>query len=144
MKKQKREYNARREIAHRIDRLDRRTNGKLIEKSRSFVSMNIAEDKLNLRIKSMKEKKQKADQEIKDAEDQIALIKAKREELGYEHDIIVTEHAMLRFVERYMGIDMDEVYRNIVKLPKSDVTKFGNTIVTVYPVDDDSGSIHPE
>lgn len=141
MKKIKREYNARREVAHRmskLDRLDKKTQGKLIEKSRSFVSMNIAEDKLNLRIKSMEEKKNIADREIKEAKDQIDLIKAKREELGYEHDIIVTEHAMLRFIERFMNVDINEVYQKIIKLPKKDVTKFGNTIVTVYPVDDDT------
>lgn len=133
-KRNRKEYNARKEVKHRIDRLDRETQNDSIEKSRSFISMNIAENKLHLRLKSISERKEILDKDESEALEQIEIIKNKRKELGYEHEIVITEHAMLRYCERYLGIDMNEVYHNILKLPKKDITKFGNTIVTVYPV----------
>lgn len=133
-KRNRREYNARKEVKHRIDRLNRVTQTESIEKSRSFISMNIAENKLHTRLKSINERKKALVADEKESLEQIKVIKQQRLELGYEHEIIVTEHAMLRYCERYLGIDMNKVYEEILKLPKKDITKFGNTIVTVYPV----------
>lgn len=133
-KRNRREYNARKEVRHRLDRLDREVQNDSIEKSRSFISMNIAENKLHIRLKSIKERKDALEKDEKDSLKQIEIIKKKRKELGYEHEIVITEHAMLRYCERYLGIDMNKVYKDILKLPKKDITKFGNTIVTVYPV----------
>ncbi len=136
-KRNRREYNARKEVRHRIDRLNRETQNDSIDKSRSFISMNIAENKLHLRLKNIREKQKALDIDEKEAKEQIDEIKQKRAELGYEHEIVITEHAMLRYCERYLDIDMNQVYNNILKLPKKDITKFGNTIVTVYPLDDE-------
>ena len=134
------ESNANREIRHRIkkmkelDRLDYETKTSLIERNRDFISMNITENKLKNKVKNLELKKESLDAEISESVEQIEEIKLKRKELGNEHDVIVTDHAMLRYLERYMGIDMDKIYLKILQLPKDDVTRFGNTIVTVYPV----------
>jgi hypothetical protein len=129
-----------REIRHRIsrlddfDRLDRKTKTDLIERNREFVSINILEDKLHVRLKNLAKAKQKIFDEEIEIQTKLRDVKKRRKNLGYEHEVIVTDHAMLRYLERYMDIDMNETYVKILKLPKSDLTKFGNTVVTVYPV----------
>lgn len=130
-------YNTKREIEHRVDRLDRAIREGQIEKSKAFKDYNIAEQKLVGRINMLKERRDSTDEFLKEAQEQLKDLRSKRKALGFEHEIIITEHALLRYCERYLNIDMDEVHKAILKLPKSDVTKFGNTIVTVYPADDD-------
>ena len=130
-------YNIKREIDHRIDRLDRGIRDGQIEKSKMFKDYNIAESKLNGRINMLKERRDTTDEYLQEAEAQLVELRKRRKALGFEHEIIITEHAMLRYCERYLGIDMEEVHQAILKLPKKDVTKFGNTIVTVYPEADD-------
>jgi hypothetical protein len=135
MAKRNSEYNDKREIKHRLDRLDRGTRDKQISKSKMFKDINIAQSKLHNRLEMLKTRKKKTEEEIQIAEDQVRELAEQRAALGFEHEIVVTEHAMLRYVERFRGVDMDEVYDEIIKLPKKDVTKYGNTVVTVYPVE---------
>lgn len=130
-------YNTKREIEHRIDRLDRAIREGQIERSKMFKDYNIAEQKLVGRINMLKERQESNDEFLQQAQEQLKDLRSKRKALGFEHEIIITEHAMLRYCERYLGINMDEVHKNILKLPKKDVTKFGNTVVTVFPADDD-------
>ena len=130
-------YNTKREIEHRIDRLDRAVREGQIEKSKMFKDYNIAEQKLVGRINMLKERQESNDEFLQEAVAQLKDLRSKRKVLGFEHEIIVTEHAMLRYCERYLNVNMDQVHKDIVKLPKKDVTKFGNTIVTVFPADDD-------
>lgn len=137
VRRRKVEYNERREIAHRIDRLDRSVREKQINKAKAFKDINIADTKLANRLKMLEQKKSRTEKEIRKAKLQKAELAKTRKALGFEHETVVTEHAMLRYVERYMGVDMEEVYRGILKLPKTDVIKYGNTIVTVYPEADE-------
>lgn len=133
IKKINREGNPKREINHRIDRLNRAIRTKSIEKAKAFKDLNISEMKINNRIEHFKKRKKDSDTELETLHRQKEEIKRIRKEIGFEHDLVVTEHAMLRYIERYMGINMDDVWNDIVKLPKADIIKYGNTIVTVYP-----------
>lgn len=135
-------YNTKREIEHRIDRLNRGVREGQIEKSKMFKDYNIAEQKLVGRINMLKDRQESTDEFLQEAMEQLKDLRKLRKALGFEHEIIITEHAMLRYCERYLNIDMDQVHKDILKLPKKDTTKFGNTIVTVFPADDDF--IHTE
>ena len=55
-------YNIKREIDHRIDRLDRGIRDGQIEKSKMFKDYNIAESKLNGRINMLKERRDTTDE----------------------------------------------------------------------------------
>lgn len=132
-----REYNERKEIEHRIDRLDRAIRGEQIERSKLFKDFNIAEAKLVKRIQGIKDKTAVEQKNLASTEELLRQVREKRKALGFEHEIVITEHAMLRYCERYLGIDMEKVHQAILKLPNRDITKYGNTIVTVYPLDDD-------
>lgn len=135
MSRQKtRETNAKHEIKHRVDRLSRAVRSGQIEKSKNFKDYDIARVKLDTRIDSIKATIEKASKDLEEAEELKKQLIEARKLLGDENEIVVTEHAMLRYAERFLGVDMDNIYESILKLPKKDVTKYGNTIVTVYPV----------
>jgi hypothetical protein len=118
-----------------MDRLDRAIRDGQISKSKTFKDINIAQSKLTTRLETLETKKRITEEEIELSREQLRILNERRKEIGFEHEIVVTEHAMLRYIERYMGVDMEEVWQAIIKLPKKDITKYGNTIVTVFPID---------
>lgn len=47
--------------------------------------------------------------------------------------VIVSEHALLRYVERRLKLDLNELCKEILELPENERMKSGSTIVTVFP-----------
>ena len=123
--------------SERADILDKNVRGDLINKAQSFKNYNILENKLNLKIKSLLIQKKNTQNALTDARKQLNKTKKSRLKLGNEHEGIVTEHAMLRYLERYHHIDMNQINQEILKLPSADLVKCGNVVVTVYPSQDE-------
>lgn len=66
-----------------------------------------------------------AEQNMKKAEEEITKL------LSQQPDTIVTEHAILRYAERFYGLDTLTIIRQIKELPNANVVRRGNQIVTV-------------
>ena len=67
----------------------------------------------------------------------IKLINKKIEKLKPEDGFVVTEHALLCYIERYMGVDIEKVHADVLSLPGNNKIMANNTVVTVYPDQND-------
>lgn len=138
------EYNRRKEIDHRIeraskiDRLSEEWKNKSMTRAREILNLSIAENKSLERISSLEQAKARINEDIAEAKERLEVIRRMHRELGDEHEVVITEHAFLRYAERYLGLDIEKLYKDIQKLPKQDIQRFGNTIVTVYPMEEPS------
>ena len=89
------------------------------------------ETKRNLIIKEVEEKQQEASKLKKDMgqiKQQIDNLKSKT-----DGNIIVSEHAMLRYIERVLGIDLDELQKKI--LDENDIKTVRALGNCTYPKD---------
>jgi uncharacterized coiled-coil DUF342 family protein len=89
------------------------------------------ETKRNLIIKEVEEKQQEASKLKKDMgqiKQQIDNLKSKA-----DGNIIVSEHAMLRYIERVLGIDLDELQKKI--LDENDIKSVRALGNCTYPKD---------
>lgn len=109
-----------------------------LDRSRKLKSLLVTRNKLECRGRELETTKKLLDTDIKSNRDQLTYIKAQIDELSPDDSVIVTEHALLRYIERYMGIDIQKVHDDILDLPNNDLVVAGNTIVTVYPDENDN------
>ena len=131
-------YILKEEIKHRYDKLDKEYRDPSIEKSQRFKNLNILENKLVTQLKMFLSQRSNLNVQIKRTRDMLKRVKKERSELGDEQETIITEHALLRYIQRHMGVDIEQVHKDIMKLPKNLLIKSGNTVVTVYPTEPDN------
>ena len=88
----------------------------------------------NTKIKNLNEEKRKIEEVLKkevdirnQLNDEVAQLKKNNEK------VVVSEHAMLRYIERVMGVDLDEVKRKI--LPEEVEVSASKLGAGVFPAD---------
>lgn len=112
-------------------------------------SIILVNDKLKLseaeQVKRMEKNRKKetlnviseATKEVRAINKDIKMVNKKLAALQPEQGELVTEHAILRYLERYMGLDLEKIHADILALPSADKTMANNTVITVYPEVDD-------
>lgn len=108
-----------------------------VERSRLLKSCQVTRNKLEKHKEMLQSLIKEAEKELFATNVQLTQVENKLKELEPDEGLSITEHALLRYVERYMGVDLQQVYDNIVSLPEEDKTMMSNTIVTVFPTTDD-------
>lgn len=122
-----------RHISHRMAMHDASKPVNALERSRKLKSLNVTRSKLLSIVKTSRNIINSAEAERIDAEKRMKEIEMEIAKLKDISDSpIITEHALLRYVERQMGIDLEKVHQEILDLPDELKIKSGNTIITVY------------
>lgn len=103
-----------------------------VEKSRKLKSLQVTQSKLISVIRTNRKIIHQAENDIKAADKQLIVVEKEIDELSIDSDeLIITEHAYLRYLERVEGIDLQEVHKKILALAEKDRVMQGNTVVTV-------------
>ncbi len=103
-----------------------------LEESRSLKSLNTTRNKYQHTIAEQNKVIQHTTASRNEAQKQLARIEAQIEVLlSNPREVIVTEHAILRFLERYEGLDLVPIVDKIKRLPETKTIRKGNSIVTV-------------
>lgn len=128
-----------RRIDDRITKLTASVSLNAVERSRKLKSLQVTKNKLLSNIQQCDKKIRLAEHDKSLYQDQLKKVEDETASLLKQNDgnPIVTEHAMLRYVERHMGIDLSNVVDEIIKLPLKETVVSGNTIVTVFKDPDD-------
>jgi chromosome segregation ATPase len=94
--------------------------------SQELKQLQTRRDRLKVQVDSLKEESKQKNKELSKAQNQLKSVLDQIEQLK-EADIVVTEHAILRFIERSMGIDLEQVTNLILteKL-KHSISALGN------------------
>lgn len=102
--------------------------------SRKLKSLNTTRAKLLSLRKKYRIQIKDAEDNIKDVENRLAKIDKELENLDLNNDIVVSEHAILRYLMRYEGLDLDSISKKVEKLHNEQpnhVVRHGHTIVTI-------------
>lgn len=126
-------------LEHSVIKLTEPKKLNAVERSRKLKSLQVTENKLKSHISQCDKQIKVLTKESSEAQKQLQKIVTEKAKLEEENDGIplVTEHAMLRYVERQMGIDLEKVFKEIQLLPAEQMVRHGNTIVTVLTDDED-------
>lgn len=108
-----------------------------LDRSRLLKSLLVTKNKLENRKAETLSVINEAKKEIRQYNKTIKLINKKIEKLKPEDGFVVTEHALLRYIERYMGVDIEKVHADVLSLPGNNKIMANNTVVTVYPDQND-------
>lgn len=104
----------------------------LYDVSRRLKSLNTTKNKLVSYRKKCRINIKHSKADIVDCDKRIAEIDKELAELQLpSNGLIVSEHALLRYLERYKGINLDTIAEEIKELSKSEIVQRGNTIVTI-------------
>lgn len=121
------------DINHRVQLLkDDKQKLNALERSRRLKSLQVTENKLISRTASLKKQVRLLEKDIAESEKQLAFVQVERRQLEEQKSPIVTEHALLRYAERVLGLPIAEWHENILALPPEHKTQHGSTIVTVF------------
>ena len=126
-------------LEHSVNKLTAPSKLNAVERTRKLKSLQVTENKLKSHISKKKKEIRECEAEINSATNQLNLIVNEKAVLESLNDgmPLITEHAILRYVERQMGVDLNEVVKKIHLLPADEMIKQGNTIVTVLTDDND-------
>ena len=69
---------------------------------------------LSGKLSSLEVKKVGIDGEIKNMRHRISMIKKMMNEITKNDNFIISEHVLLRYIERVIGIDLEEIRNNIL------------------------------
>ena len=108
-----------------------------VERSRKLKSLEVTEGKIKNRIKMLEAQRDEVQHELSVAIGQMDKVVVEKRYIDQLKSPIVTEHALLRYVERFWGVDLDKAHEEILLLPESEKVKAKNTIVTVFPDPED-------
>lgn len=76
--------------------------------------------------------KQQAESDIKDVDQKLAVIEGMIADIEtQEGKVVISEHALLRYLERVKKLDLEAICDEIRELDKSKVVRRGNVIITV-------------
>lgn len=103
-----------------------------LERSRKLKSLGVTHGRLLSHLNSLKASIRNTNRDISSDERILAEIEDEMLLLEAGDTPIVTEHALLRYVERVLGIDLQNVHDRILCLGESEIVRSGNTIITVY------------
>lgn len=104
-----------------------------LERSRKLKSLQVTHGKLETQIRTNTKIIKTADNDRIDAEIRQREIGQQIKELeSIANTPIVTEHALLRYCERVLHIDLEQVHADILAMRSEDKVQIGNTVVTVY------------
>lgn len=132
---------ARTDIEYRMKLLQKEDNKlklNALERSRKIKSIEVTEGKINTRLWALNSMKEDIEKEIVEMNNNLVALKAEKGQIDTLKSPVVTEHALLRYVERYMGVDLTEVHEKILALPEADKIKAKNTVITVFPDKEDN------
>ncbi len=82
--------------------------------SQKLKQLRTRNSKVSLEIGELKRDKEKAEAALTSARAEATKIKKSIHDLTQKKDPIVTEHAILRYLERIEGIDLEEVKKKIL------------------------------
>lgn len=117
----------------KLDRLNTKQRLTAIEKSRKLKSLHVTKNKLDTARQQKAKQIREIEGDIHGIDTQIVLVEKELEELNADTSSpIVTEHAYLRYIERFMGVDLNKIHEEILALPEKDTVRHGRTIVTVF------------
>lgn len=125
------------DIAYRVQALSQKTPLTALERSRKLKSLQVTKGKLVQQNISCREIINNASADLEVAKRQQESIEAEIAELEKVKSPIVTEHALLRYVERVLGVDLDQCHKDILQLDDSQKVVSGNTIITVFTDQED-------
>lgn len=113
------------------DKLEEERRSGLSE-TRTLKSLRSTVTKYQQQIKYRKDQIAEATADLVEYRKTLAKINAEIEELlSSPREVIVTEHAILRYLERYEKLELAPVITKIRKLPPEKAIRKGNSIVTV-------------
>lgn len=121
-------------IKYRIKNMDIIPNDRF-EQGRRLKSLKITLSKFLSWRKENENIIERAMADLKDADKYIEVMNKAIDEIEQDKSIIITEHAVLRYLQRHKGIDLNQVTEEIVKLDPKYIKRNANTIITVYSQD---------
>lgn len=120
------------EIKVAVDMLDEKKKLNALERSRRLKSLQVTENKIISRNGQIKKQIRLLNKDLLEGEKQLEIVQAERKELESQKSPVVTEHALLRYVERFMGVDLEKAHAEILALPDNAIVKHGNTVITCF------------
>lgn len=109
-----------------------------LERSRRFKSIEVTQGKIESRMRTLKSFKEDVEREMDECNANLTKLAIEKRHLDMVKSPIVTEHALLRYVERFMGIDLVKVHEEILLLPDTEKVMAKKTVVTVFPDKEDN------
>lgn len=109
-----------------------------LERSRKLKSIEVTEGKVEARIRTLKSFRDDIDKELGECYANQNKLAEEKRHLDMVKSPIVSEHALLRYVERFWGIDLVKAHEEILLLPESEKVMAKRTVVTVFPDKEDS------
>lgn len=111
-----------------VDQTKRETN---YEITRRLKSLNTTRGKLLSFAKTCRTQIKRSQADLADVTRQLEQVEAELAAIDRDCPVVVSEHALLRYLARHKGIDLDKVAVEVSELPEDLVTRKGNTIVTI-------------
>lgn len=108
-----------------------------LERSRKLKSIEVTEGKIEARIRTLKSFADDVEKELQECYANQNRLAMEKRHIDMQKSPIVTEHALLRYVERFWGIDLVKAHEEILLLPETEKVRAKNTIVTVFPDPED-------
>lgn len=108
-----------------------------LDRSRLLKSLQVTLGKLRVNKKQQISVIAEATGEIQSINKAMKLINTKIAKLAPADGSIVTEHALLRYLERYHGVDLQVIHAEVLALPDTDRVMAHNTVITCFPTEDD-------
>jgi len=104
-----------------------------IKNAQELKQLQSRKAKIEVSLKSLEMEAKEKQQACSKARNQLQAIKREIKDLQ-ESDVIVTEHAMLRYLERAMGLDLGEIKKKI--LTEQNIVLIENMGSGKYPIGD--------
>lgn len=102
-----------------------------LDVTRSHKSLNTTRVKLQKWIKECRNTRDKADADMIEAQRSLAKTEAQIAAIENGTEVVVSEHAILRYLERFEGLDTAEIAEKVKRISPELVIKRGSTIVTI-------------
>lgn len=106
-----------------------------LAETRSLKSLLVTRSKLMGWRKACRTTRDRAAADLLDAEKQLGEINAKIAAIENGDHVVVSEHAILRYLERFENVDINKVSEQVQALDPTYIVKRGNTIVTIIDGD---------
>lgn len=120
------------DIKSRVDMLDSSTKLNALERSRRLKSLQVTENKLITRNAQTRKQIRNLEADADEGDRQLALVQIEKRKLEKQKSPIVTEHALLRYVERFWNVDLAKAHEEILKLSDTECIRHGSTVITVF------------
>ena len=125
------------DIRHRMSMIGEQTKFTAVERSRKLKSLQVTENKLEYRKRELRKQRDLINKDIDECVEHLNRIAIEKRHIDQVKHPIITEHAFLRYLERFCGVDLNVIHDQILKLEDKHIVRSGMTIVTVFTDDDD-------